>query len=90
MCRNITELRGLVPPATPDEVEAAARQYLRKVSGLAKPNPAVAPAFEQAVAEIAAITGTLLASLPERRQPPATIPPMRRPDVRRRMGLDPM
>jgi hypothetical protein len=90
MCRNITELRGLVPPATAAEVEAAARQYLRKVSGLAKPNPAVAERFDAAVAEIAAITGELLASLPERRQPPATIPPMRRPDVRRRMGLDPI
>jgi hypothetical protein len=90
MCRNITELRGLVPPATADEVEAAARQFLRKVSGLAKPNPSIAPAFEQAVAEIAAITGALLAALPERRQPPASVPPMRRPEVRRRMGLDPM
>jgi hypothetical protein len=90
MCRNITELRGLVPPATAAEVEAAARQYLRKVSGLAKPNPAIAPAFEQAVTEIASITAALLASLPERRQPPATNFRATHRRNRRRMGLDPM
>jgi hypothetical protein len=88
MCRNITELRGLVPPATAIEIEAAARQYLRKVSGLAKPNPTVATQFDEAVAQIAAVTAELLASLPERRQPPATVPPLRRPEVRRRLGLD--
>src|SRR6266581_4113013 len=42
MCRNITELRGLEPPATREEIEAAARQYIRKVSGIAKPNEALA------------------------------------------------
>lgn len=36
MCRNITTLRGLEPSATPDEIEAAARQYVRKVSGVQK------------------------------------------------------
>jgi hypothetical protein len=89
MCRNITELRGLEPPATEAEVEAAARQYVRKVSGVAKPSGEAAVAFERAVAEVAAATAVLLAALPPRRQPPATVPPLRRPDVRRRLGLDP-
>lgn len=39
MCRNITELRGLQPPATPVEIAAAARQYVRKVSGITHPSP---------------------------------------------------
>ncbi|WP_238438973.1 DUF2277 domain-containing protein, partial [Frankia nepalensis] len=39
MCRNITELRGLEPPATDDEIEAAALQFIRKVSGLRQPPP---------------------------------------------------
>ncbi|HNF04944.1 MAG TPA: DUF2277 domain-containing protein, partial [Mycobacterium sp.] len=49
MCRNITELRGLEPAATPDEITAAARQYVRKVSGITRPADGVAPAFEAAV-----------------------------------------
>ena len=53
MCRNITTLRGLEPVATPDEVEAAARQSVRKVSGVSKPSAAPQAAFERAVAEIA-------------------------------------
>ncbi len=89
MCRNITELRGLAPPATADEIEAAARQYVRKVTGLAKPTGDAAVKFEVAVLEIAGITERLLASVPARRQPPPTLPPLRRPDVRRRMGLEP-
>jgi len=81
MCRNITELRGLQPPATPEEISAAARQYVRKVSGLTKVPDAVHDAFERAVAEVTAATTELLASLPARRQPPATVPPLRRPEV---------
>ncbi|WP_156671298.1 DUF2277 domain-containing protein, partial [Mycobacterium sp. E1214] len=46
MCRNITELRGLQPAATGAEVEAAARQYVRKVSGITHPSAAQADAFE--------------------------------------------
>ena len=88
MCRNITELRGLEPPATDAEVEAAARQYVRKVSGLTSPSGGTAEAFERAVSEVAAATSALLAQLPARRQPPATVPPLRRPEVRRRLGLD--
>ncbi|MCW2621965.1 MAG: hypothetical protein JWL64_1567 [Frankiales bacterium] len=78
MCRNITTLRGLEPPATEDEVEAAARQYVRKVSGVAKPSPATEAAFEQAVREVTESTRALLAHLPPRRQPPPTLPPLRR------------
>ncbi|WP_336922023.1 DUF2277 domain-containing protein [Aquipuribacter sp. SD81] len=89
MCRNITELRGLEPPATDDEVRAAALQYVRKVSGLTRP-PAdgdAARAFAAAVEEVATATRGLLAALPPRRQPPATVPPLRRPEVRARLGL---
>jgi len=78
MCRNITELRGLEPPATTEEIEAAARQYVRKVSGFTRPSPANAEAFEAAVAEVAATTTRLLDRLPARRQPPQTDPPLRR------------
>ena len=86
MCRNITELRGLEPAATHEEITAAARQYVRKVSGITRPTDAVADAFEAAVAEVAATTARLLAQLPQRRQPPKTVPPLRRPEVRARLG----
>ncbi|HEY2205632.1 MAG TPA: DUF2277 domain-containing protein [Pseudonocardia sp.] len=86
MCRNITTLRGLEPSATDEEIEAAARQYVRKVSGVQKPSPATAEAFEAAVAEITASTTRLLAELPARRQPPTTVPPLRRPEVRARLA----
>ena len=49
MCRNITTLRGLEPAATPEEVEAAARQYVRKVSGVQSTSPQTEEAFERAV-----------------------------------------
>jgi hypothetical protein len=84
MCRNITELRGLQPPATEEEIQAAARQYVRKVSGLAKVPAGVEDAFEATVRDVAASTTRLLASLPARRQPPATVPPLRRPEVQAR------
>lgn len=86
MCRNITELRGLEPPATPTEIEAAARQYVRKVSGVTHPSPANAQAFEDAVAEVTATTTRLLAALPPRRQPPKSVPPLRRPEVVARLA----
>lgn len=89
MCRNITELRGLAPAATDEEITAAAAQFIRKVTGIGKPNPAVAPAVDQAVREIAAITSALLAGLPPRRGEPTTVPPLRRPAVRQRLGLGP-
>jgi len=78
MCRNITELRGLQPAATPAEVEAAARQYVRKVSGLRVPPAPAAGAFEAAIQQVAEATTRLLADLPPRRQPPQSEPPLRR------------
>jgi hypothetical protein len=78
MCRNITTLRGLEPAATPEEIEAAARQYVRKVSGVQKPSAATGEAFEIAVARITEATTDLIATLPPRKQPPPTEPPLRR------------
>ena len=89
MCRNITELRGLQPPATPVEVEAAARQYVRKVSGITRPTDANRDAFELAVAQVTAATAALLEALPQRRQPPRTVPPLRRPEVVARLAARP-
>jgi hypothetical protein len=89
MCRNITELRGLEPPATREEIEAAARQYVRKVSGVTKPKADVADHMETAAMEVAGITERLLEEVPARRQPPKTLPPLRRPEVRERLGLAP-
>ena len=86
MCRNITELRGLEPPATAQEIAAAARQYVRKVSGITHPSAANADAFEAAVAEVTAATARLLATLPARRQPPKTVPPLRRPEIQARIA----
>jgi hypothetical protein len=86
MCRNITELRGLEPAATGEEIEAAARQYVRKVSGITRPTAVNEAAFEEAVAEVTATTTRLLRSLPPRRQPPKTVPPLRRPEVRARLN----
>jgi len=81
MCRNITTLRGLEPAATPEEIEAASRQFVRKISGITKPSGVTIDRFEEAVAEIAAISTALLADLPPRRQPPPTLPPLRRGHV---------
>ena len=78
MCRNITTLRGLDPEATAEEIDAAARQYVRKVSGVQKPTARTEEAFEIAVRQVAAATTALLATLPPRQQPPPTLPPLRR------------
>jgi hypothetical protein len=88
MCRNITELRGLQPPATAEEIDAAALQYVRKVSGLTKPpaDPHAAAHYAEAVAKVAAATTELLLAMPPRRQPPANVPPLRRPEVRARIA----
>jgi hypothetical protein len=63
MCRNIKTLHNFEPPATRDEVSAAALQYVRKVSGAAKPSKANELAFARAVDEVAAATNRLLAAL---------------------------
>ena len=63
MCRSIRTLHNFEPPATPDEVGAAALQYVRKVSGTAKPSAVNQEAFDLAVAEIARITQHLLEDL---------------------------
>lgn len=63
MCRNIKTLYNFEPPATEDEIRAAALQYVRKVSGFRKPSQANDTAFLTAVDEIAAATSTLLDAL---------------------------
>lgn len=78
MCRNITALRGLEPPATRQEIESAALQYVRKVGALSSVSPRTQDAVDRAVARISAATADLLEELPERRQPPPTEPPLRR------------
>ena len=86
MCRNITALRGLEPPATDEEIQAAALQFVRKVAGLQSVSAATREPVDVAVAEIAATVARLLADLPERRQPPSTVPPLRRAEVRARIA----
>jgi hypothetical protein len=78
MCRNITTLRGLEPEASAEEIEAAARQYVRKVSGVQTVSSRTEAAFERAVQRVAEATADLLAELPMRQQPPSTLPPLRR------------
>ena len=63
MCRNIRTLYNFEPPATEDEVQAAALQYVRKISGFTKPSQANAEAFDRAVAEVTAASQRLLDSL---------------------------
>ncbi len=69
MCRNIKPLFNFAPPATEDEVRAAALQFVRKVSGFNKPSKANEAAFDAAVDEIAAVCRNLLRSL-ETNAPP--------------------
>jgi hypothetical protein len=66
MCRSIRVLYNFEPPTTRDEISAAARQFVRKVSGLARPSAADSEAFERAVTEVAKTTEALLASLSAR------------------------
>lgn len=63
MCRNIRQLHNFEPPATPDEVHAAALQYVRKVAGSTRPSARNAEAFDRAVAAVAAATQVLLDDL---------------------------
>ncbi len=66
MCRNIRVLHNFDPPTTPDEIRAAALQYVRKVSGLNKPSVQDAAVFERAIDEVAAATAALLDALQSR------------------------
>lgn len=63
MCRNIRTLYNYEPPSTDADIEAAALQYVRKVSGYTKPSAANEAAFQRAVADIARATASLLDSL---------------------------
>jgi hypothetical protein len=86
MCRNITTLRGLQPEVTGEEIEAAARQYVRKVSGVQTVSPRTEAEFERAVRKVAEATRELLAGLPPRSQPPPALPPLRRIAARKAAG----
>ena len=66
MCRNIRVLHNFQPPTTPEEIQAASLQFVRKVSGLRAPGRADVEAFERAVAEVTEATSRLLAALPPR------------------------
>lgn len=74
MCRNIRTLHNFDPPATEDEVHAAALQYVRKLSGSAKPSRVNAEAFDRAVAAVTEVSLRLLAELQ------TTAPPKNRED----------
>ncbi|MGA5302612.1 DUF2277 domain-containing protein [Nucisporomicrobium flavum] len=63
MCRNIRQLHNFEPPATSDEVHAAALQYVRKVAGATKPSQRNQAAFDRAVEAVAAATAELLGEL---------------------------
>src|SRR6201999_3058321 len=63
MCRNIRTLHNFDPPASPEEIEAAALQYVRKISGSAKPSKANEEAFDEAVREVAEVSARLLRAL---------------------------
>lgn len=77
MCRSIKTLRGAEPPVTADEVQAAALQYVRKISGYRAPSKANAEPFETAVAAVAAATARLLSGLV-----PTPARPVERPNRR--------
>lgn len=69
MCRNIQTLFNYDPPATDEEINAAALQYVRKISGYNKPSKVNEEAFEIAVQEVAAVTRTLLDGLTTKAEP---------------------
>jgi hypothetical protein len=81
MCRNIRTLHHFDPPATPEEIEASALQYVRKVSGMRIPSRANEPRFALAVERIAAVTRELLGGLE------AHGPPRDRDEERRKAAV---
>ena len=66
MCRNIRVLHHFEPPSTPDEIRAAAEQYIRKVSGLTRPTKADVDEVARAIEEVTRATARLLEKLPKR------------------------
>jgi hypothetical protein len=69
MCRNIRPLHNFEPPATDEEVRAAALQYVRKISGFTAPSAANQAAFDRAVEEVARASAALLVALTTTAQP---------------------
>ena len=69
MCRNIKTLFNFEPPATDEEIEAAALQFVRKLSGFTKPSRANEAAFETAITDVTAVAKTLLSSLVTNSEP---------------------
>ena len=69
MCRNIRTLFNFEPPATPDEIQAASLQFVRKISGFTKPSRANEAAFNAAVDDVARISAQLLATLKAKATP---------------------
>ncbi len=82
MCRSIKVLRKPGPPATPEELNAAALQFVRKISGFHKPSQANSEAFQRAVAEVAAASQRLLDKLPPARMPAVSPEAMAEPQQR--------
>lgn len=78
MCRNIATLRGLEPPVTTQEIEAAAVQFVRKVTGVTSGPLLNSPAFDDAVRAITVATTQVLTELPARKRPPRNTPASRR------------
>ncbi len=72
MCRNIRVLHHFDPPTTPEEIRAAALQYVRKVSGIREPSQADTRAFEKAVDDVAKVTARVLEALTVPRAPART------------------
>lgn len=69
MCRNIKTLFNFDPPATPEEIDAAALQFVRKLSGFNRPSQANQQVFEEAVVKIAAVAEELISSLTTQAEP---------------------
>jgi len=90
MCRNIKTLFNFDPPVTPDEIEAASLQFVRKVSGFTKPSQANEAAFTLAVAQTAAVVHSLLHALATNAPPRdrATEAAKRRAKAEARFGKD--
>lgn len=80
MCRNIKTLANFEPPATPDEIRASALQFVRKLSGTARPSRANEAAFQTAVDEVTAVAERLVRSLK------TSAPPRNREEEKRKAG----